>query len=285
MAGTTYTTLISSDELFRHLDAPGWVILDCRFSLKDPALGHRQYLEGHVPGAHYADLDKDMSSPATPASGRHPLPSPEELIGKLRGWGVCGDSQVVVYDDTRGTIAGRMWWLLRYLGHESVAVLDGGLAKWLDENRTLEAGAAAPAAPGDFAGAANDSMWVTTGEIERVRAHDDTAIIDARSPERYRGEREEVDSEAGHIPGSVNHPLQTNLDEHGCFRPAAELRETYARLRKPRTIHSCGSGVTACHNLLAMEIAGLPGSQLYVGSWSEWIRSPQRPRAAGKDPG
>ncbi len=280
-----HTTLVSGTELSRRLDDPAWVVFDCRFVLSDPGLGRKRYLEGHVPGARYADLNKDLSSPATPTSGRHPLPRAEDLAAKLRAWGVNNDSQVVVYDDVGGSIAGRMWWLLRYLGHTGAAVLDGGFEKWRRESRPLEPGEAAPAAAGDFTDTADDSLWVATEELERVFRDDDTVVIDARAPARYSGEKEAVDSEGGHIPGSVSHPLQTNLDENGCFRSAAELREMYAGLRKQRTIHSCGSGVTACHNLLAMEIAGLAGSRLYVGSWSEWIRSPDRPRAVGKEPG
>ncbi len=279
------TTLVSSDELLRYLGNPAWVIFDCRFVLSDPDAGRQRHLRGHVPGARYVDLNKDMSSPATPTSGRHPLPDADELIAKLRAWGVNADSQIVVYDDVAGSIAGRMWWLLRYLGHNGVAVLDGGFGKWENEKKPLEQGKTAPAAAGNFSGKAHDAMWVETAELELIRECDDTVIIDARAPERYSGEKEGVDSEGGHIPGSINHPLQTNLDRNGCFRPADELRETYTALHKPCTIHSCGSGVTACHNLLAMEIAGLPGSRLYVGSWSEWIRSPQRPRATGKEPG
>ena len=284
-APSPYTTLVSSDQLSRHVNDPGWVVFDCRFVLGDPGLGRARWLEGHVPGARYADLDKDLSSPVTPESGRHPLPDAEGFSAKLRAWGVSNVSQVVVYDDARGAIAGRMWWLLRYLGHPGVAVLDGGFEKWRDEGRPLERGEPPPAGTGDFTGQADDSTWVTTAELENALEDDDTVVIDARSPERYSGGKESVDSEGGHIPGSVNHFLQANLDESGCFRSAAELREIYAKLGKARTIHSCGSGVTACHNLLAMEIAGMTGSRLYVGSWSEWIRSPRRPRATGGEPG
>ena len=281
-----FTTLVSTDGLSAHLDDPDWIVFDCRFSLKTPDGGRRLYLESHVPGARYADLDRDLSSPPTENSGRHPLPAPDELRARLRAWGVNNRSQVIVYDDTGGSIAGRMWWLLRrWLGHERTALLDGGFQKWCAEGNPLERGEVAPAAEGNFDGQPDDSAWVTTEELEQVRTRDDVVILDARPPERYRGEQENVDIESGHIPGSVNHFLRNNLDENGCFRSAAELREAYAGLHKPCAIHSCGSGVTACHNLLAMEIAGFPGSRLYVGSWSEWIRSPERPRAVGKEPG
>ena len=282
----THTTLVSSGGLLPKLSDPDWLIFDCRFDLKEPAAGHALYLRGHIPGARYANLDTDLSSAVTLTSGRHPLPRSEELINKLRDWGVNRTSQIVVYDDVSGFIAGRMWWLLRYLGHTAVALLDGGFEKWRREGLPLEAGETVPATTqGDFDGEANDDLWITTEELERVLSDNDTVVIDARAPERYSGENENVDSEGGHIPGSLNQPLQNNLDEHGCFRPAEELRKIYGALHKPHTIHSCGSGVTACHNLLAMEIADLPGSRLYVGSWSEWIRSPHRPRATGGNQG
>ena len=279
------TTIVCCDTLARNLDDPRWAVFDCRFALQDPDAGRQAYLREHIPTARYVHLDHDLSSPATPDSGRHPLPQPDELIAKLRDWGVNRNSQIAVYDDSSGAIAGRLWWLLRYLGHTDVAVLNGGFKQWQAENKPLESGAGKPAPAGDFGGEAHDDMWVTTAELERTYQNEDTVVIDARNAERYSGEQENVDNEGGHIPGSLNHPLQTNLDEHGCFLPAEKLREMYAPLRKSRTIHSCGSGVTACHNLLAMEIAGFTGTQLYVGSWSEWIRSPQRPRARGKQPG
>ncbi len=285
MTNVPYSTLVSSDDLLQHVNDPAWIVFDCRFVLGDPDEGRRRYLEGHMPNARYADLNKDLSSPATARSGRHPLPNAAELTEKLRAWGVNDDSQVVVYDDAAGAIAGRMWWLLRYLGHKNAAVLDGGLKKWIDENKPMQKGEAPASTPGNFSGEPNDEAWIETAELERIRGREDVVIIDARAPERYSGEKENVDAEGGHIPGSINHPLQTNLDETGCFRPADELRAMYSGLHKPQTIHSCGSGVTACHNLLAMEIAGFPATRLYVGSWSEWIRSPQRPRAVGKAPG
>ena len=280
MTSATYDTLVSTDALSRMLGDPALVIFDCRAGGESGA-GRRRYLESHIPGANHADLDTDMSSTVTPASGRHPLPPVDLLAEKLRRRGVSNHSQVVVHDDMAGAIAGRMWWLLRYLGHKHVALLDGGFGKWLDEGKPLVSGNPVAVAPGNFSPRIQASMQIDTPALERILKDENTVVIDARSPERYRGEKEPVDSEGGHIPGSVNHYFPNNLDEHNCFRPVEELQGIYGPLCKPRTIHSCGSGVTACHNFLAMEIAGLPGGQLYVGSWSEWIRSRERPREIG----
>ena len=273
MTNRTYDTLISTEALAGILGNPALVVFDCR-------AGRRQYLESHIPGASYVDLNKDMSSAITPASGRHPLPPVGELAEKLRRWGVNNHSQVVVYDDVAGAIAGRMWWLLRYLGHNNVALLDGGFNKWLNEAKPL-AVETPVVTSGNFSHKEQASMQINTPALERILEDESTVVIDARSPDRYSGEKEPVDSEGGHIPSSINHHFQNNLDEHDCFRPVEELQGIYGRLREFRTIHSCGSGVTACHNFLAMEVAGLPGGRLYVGSWSEWIRSRERPRETG----
>lgn len=284
MPDRRYDTLVSTDALAQLAGKPELTVFDCRFVLSDPAAGHGRYQEAHIPGAHYVDLNEDLSSAATPESGRHPLPLLDELEEKLRLWGVGKHSQVVVYDDAAGAIAGRMWWLLRYAGHQSVALLDGGFGKWQEEGRPLTSSSSMMPRPGDFSASPHPSMQITTAELERSFRDGNTTVIDARSPERYSGEKETVDSEGGHIPGAVNHYLRNNLDEHGCFLPQEKLRSMYTRLQKPNTVHSCGSGVTACHNLLAMEIAGLNSGRLYVGSWSEWIRSKERPRATGKAP-
>ncbi len=277
MANRTYDTLISTDTLFQMLNDPSLVIFDCS------ATGEDDTQENRIPGAHHADLDRDLSAAVTPTSGRHPLPPVDLFAEKLRRWGVNSHSQVVVYDDVAGAIAGRMWWLLRYFGHKHAALLDGGLDKWLAEGRPLASGSPTAVAPGDFSPEVQASMQIDTPELERILKDDNTAVIDARSPERYSGEKEPVDSEGGHIPGSLNHYFHDNLDAYNCFRSSEELKNIYAALSKPRTIHSCGSGVTACHNLLAMQVAGLPDSRLYVGSWSEWIRSRKRPRAIGSN--
>ena len=285
MSDINYTTLISSDRLFQHLDDHNWVVFDCRFVLSVPDAGYKNYLQGHIPGARYAHLNKDLSSPIKKNSGRHPLPLIDEFEEKLRAWGVDKHSQLVVYDDVAGAIAGRMWWLLRYLGHKNIAVLDGGFGKWCAEARPVTEKETVLTRVGNFSGQIHDSMQIKTEELERILRYKDTIVIDARSPERYSGKNETVDSEGGHITGSVNHSLQTNLDENACFLSADKLRDSYHGLYKPITVHSCGSGVTACHNLLAMELAGFSKTRLYVGSWSEWIRSRERPRSIGEEPG
>ncbi len=284
-----YNTIISTDRLLQHIDYPDWVVFDCRFVLGKPDLGRQKYLENHIPNARYADLDKDLSSPSTAETGRHPLPDPHQLVDKLKDWGVSRNSQVVVYDDVSGSIAGRFWWLLRWLQHEAVAVLDGGIDKWHTEHKPLKSGEWLPSSnsstTGDFDFRCNDRLQVSADQVERSLGNKDVVIIDSRTPARYSGEKETVDKEGGHIPTAINHSLTKNLDDEGCFLPPQQLREMFEKLQKPTTIHSCGSGVTACHNVLAMKIAGFPDTHLYVGSWSEWIRSSHRPRVQGDEPG
>ena len=280
-----YQTIVSSAEVAKHLEDPKWIIFDCRFVIPKPEAGRQQYLDSHIQGAHYADLDRDLSSAPTASSGRHPLPKAQDLANKLQHWGLNQDSQIVVYDDANSSLAVRMWWLLRWLGHRTTAVLDGGFSQWSQEGRPVRAGQEAMLEPGGFMAQANDDMWVSTETVLSSLGKADCVIIDARAPTRYSGESETVDHEKGHIPTSINRPLSQNLDENHCFLPAEKLKQVFAPLQQPLTIHSCGSGVTACHNILAMEIAGLTGSRLYVGSWSEWARSSQRPRATGMKPG
>ena len=277
-----YQTIVSTEMLAEQINNPDWVVFDCRFDIADPKAGHEAYLKEHIPTARYVSLDDDLSSPPTGNSGRHPLPDVNTIVGKLAAWGLNRDSQAVVYDQSTGSIAVRMWWTLRWLGHKAVAVLDGGFDKWLRERLPMEA-AVGEHKQGNFEGRPDDTMWVSTADVEASLADADTSLIDARARNRFSGEQESVDKTGGHIPGAVNHPLTDNLDENGCFLSAGELRAQYEDLRKPVTIHSCGSGVTACHNILAMEIAGMENSKLYVGSWSEWIRSPQRPIAKGEN--
>ena len=279
-----FTTVVSSEELSRHLDDPNWIVFDCRFTLTDPEAGRRAYQHGHTPGARYAHLDDDLSSPVMPTSGRHPLPDPHMLAEKLGRWGVDETKQVVVYDDSFGSMAVRMWWLLRWLGHDAVALLDGGLPNWM--RHKLPVTADLPhIPPARFVPHPNNAMWVDVGEVEQARHDRNRIIIDARPEERFSGEREPLDKVAGHIPGSVNWTFEENIDFDGTYLSAEELREAYLGLLHDippeQAIHSCGSGVTACHNLLAMEIAGLPGGKLYPGSWSEWITDPSRPVEVG----
>jgi len=274
-----FTTLASPDQLAQHLHDPQWVIFDCRFALTRPEYGRQAYAKAHIPGARYAHLNEDLSGPITPASGRHPLPDPSLLASKLALWGVDQSKQVVVYDDSFGSIAVRLWWLLRWLGHEAVALLDGGFPAWQKQGRDLSA--EIPVfRPAEFHCAHDDSLWVDSNAVLEA-LQQDRRIVDARPEERFLGLIEPLDKVAGHIPGSLNSPFEDNLDMRGNFLKPEELRAQYESLLRGappgEVIHMCGSGVTACHNLLALEIAGLAGGKLYVGSWSEWITDPSRP--------
>lgn len=278
-----HTTLITAATLQAHLDDPDWVVVDCRFNLADPAAGRRAYQDGHIPGARYAHLDEDLSAPVTATTGRHPLPDPARLAATLGAWGIGPGTQVLAYDDLGGMLAAaRLWWLLRWLGHTAVAVLDGGLPAWTRAGLPLSTDVPVIAAR-TFIARPDDRLWLTVEQVQGLPAHE--LLLDARGAARYRGEMEPIDPVAGHIPGALNLPTESNLAADGCFLPAAALRARFAALlgERPaaRVVHSCGSGVTACHNLLAMEVAGLSGSRLYAGSWSEWIRDPQRPVATG----
>ncbi len=280
-------TLVSVSQLAEHLDDVGWRIVDCRFDLADTARGERDYAQGHIPAACYAHLDRDLSSPITADSGRHPLPDPRRLITWLGSIGIGNNTQVVAYDDSGGTMAVRLWWLLRWLGHDAVALLDGGWQAWMAARLAVESGADQPRPPADFAGEPDGSQVIGTRRLSAQVSGGDAALLlmDARTAERFRGESEPIDPVAGHIPGAINLPLQLNLNADGTFRSAAELRALYrpaiGDYDPPQVVAMCGSGVTACHNLLAMEIAGLSGGKLYAGSWSEWIRDSGRPVATG----
>lgn len=277
-----YNTLIACNSLARHIDDPQWVIFDCRFLLSDANAGTKAYARAHLPNARYVHLDNDLSSPVDKHTGRHPLPDFKRLAEKLGRWGLSNKMQAVVYDDAGGAIAGRLWWLLRCLGHTAVALLDGGINQWQRENRPLTA--ALPAIePKIYRPYLNSSMWLTVDELQLALKKQTIKLIDARTPERYRGEQEPIDPVAGHIPSALNRPFQSNLDRHALFLNNNALRNQYRQLigdtHPSQIVHMCGSGVTACHNLLAMEIAGLSGSRLYAGSWSEWIKDKQRPIA------
>ena len=276
-----YTTLIDADALGKLVEQGGVVIIDCRFSLADTAAGRTAYNHGHIPGAFYADLDHDLSSAIVEGtSGRHPLPEAAQFIARLRNWGVNNETQVIVYDDAGGAIAARAWWLCRWVGHERCAVLNGGINAWTDQLLPLSV-----ESPGPQAGSVNlkDSL------VKLVQAADlpdsTVQLIDARAAQRYRGEHEPLDKRAGHIPGAINLPFTDNLDSDGKFLTTDLLRDRFSALQqagKPAaTIHYCGSGVTAAHNLLAMQHAGLEGGGLYAGSWSEWVQDETRPVATG----
>ena len=281
-----YTTLISASELQQHLNDSDLVLFDCRFNLADTEQGQKDYDKGHIPGAIYAHMDHDLSSPITPSSGRHPLPDPQKLITWLRSCGVSNNSQVIVYDASGGAMAVRIWWLMRWLGHDKVALLDGGWPAWERLKGPMTQKVPEPTS-GDFQGTVDNSMIVDTDKISNdlKNAAPHWLLLDARTHERYLGEHEPIDPVAGRMPGAVNLPLQDNLDENGCFLPPEQLLNLYQKklndTSAERTVCYCGSGVTACHNILAMEIAGLKGAKLYPGSWSEWIRDPKRPVAKG----
>jgi thiosulfate/3-mercaptopyruvate sulfurtransferase len=279
------TTLVDTETVSRHLDDPRWIIVDCRFALTDPGRGQRAYETGHIPGARYAHLEKDLSSPATPDSGRHPLPPPLAMAEKLGRWGIDKTCQVVVYDDSYGVMASRLWWILRWLGHEAVAVMDGGFPKWQREGRPVTP--EWPAIPvAAFHPTINNASWVDAGYVLQMMEQKNGVLMDARAEERFRGEVEPFDKVAGHVPGAINMPYEDNLDFSGELMSDEALREHYRAVMNnvapDKVVHMCGSGVTACHNILAMEHAGLAGSRLYAGSWSEWITDADRPVTKGE---
>ncbi len=282
----TLTTLIATEDLAARLDDPSVVIVDCRFTLDDPGWGEREYAAAHIPGALYAHLDRDLSGVPTGANGRHPLPDPTKLRHRLGTFGIAAGVQVVAYDQQNGMFASRFWWLSRWLGHPAVAVLDGGFAKWTAEGRPTRRGVERRQ-PVDFAGELQPDTMVDAAKVRQAIQEGGWRLVDARAPERYRGEVEPIDKKAGHIPTAVNHPFQSNVTDHGTFRPPGQLRAqfaaTLAGARPDRTICYCGSGVTACHDLLALEHAGLRGAKLYPGSWSEWSADDTRPVATGAD--
>ncbi len=277
----SYTTLVDAATLAAHLDDPAWLVVDVRHQLADTAYGDRVYAEGHIPGAAFLHCDRDLSGPVTGSNGRHPLPAPEKLAARLGEIGIGPQTQVVVYDDAQGMIAGRLWWLLRWLGHENVAVLDGGLQAWQAANGALTAELPRHR-PASFVAKLGDTM-VDADHVQSFLQTSRMYLIDARSPDRYRGENETIDPVGGHIPGAVNRFFRENLQADGRFKPAAALRAEWlavlAGAAPEQVVHQCGSGVSACHNMLAMEIAGLSGSRLYAGSWSEWCADCRRPVA------
>jgi thiosulfate/3-mercaptopyruvate sulfurtransferase len=281
----TYTTIVSTTELATHLNDPDWIILDCQHDLMKPEFGHEAYAAEHIPGAQFIALDDDLAGAKTGSNGRHPLPTVEALTAVFSRLGVTDKKQVVIYDGVQGMYAGRAWWTLKWLGHDAVALLDGSLTKWKAEGRPLST-EIPPAQPAHFVPRANDSLRV---DAAYVSMHlNDRSIIDARAPDRYDGSAETIDPIGGHIPGALNRFWKMNVNPDGTFKSAATLRAEFADLlagRKPEeVVLQCGSGVTAAHNFVAMEIAGLSGAKLYPGSWSEWCANPARPVAKGSKP-
>lgn len=280
-----YTTLISVAALQSSLSASNLVLVDCRFSLADTEAGRKAYQEGHIPGAWYAHLDEQLSGVVVKGqTGRHPLPDVEGLQRLFSKWGIDAHTQVVVYDDLSGAMASRLWWLLRWMGHEMVAVLDGGWPKWVAEGGavSVELPVSSPAV---FQPRIDPERWVQAAFVEKIRHQPEYVLVDSRAPERYRGEVEPIDPVAGHIPGAINLPHFSNIGSDGCFLDKAVLRQKLEAIldqhTPEHTIFYCGSGVTAAHNVLAMEYAGFPGSKIYAGSWSEWITDTAHPVEKG----
>ncbi|RYZ06845.1 MAG: sulfurtransferase [Myxococcales bacterium] len=277
---------MSPAELAARLTDPALRVVDCRASLQSVSAGREAYATGHVPRASFADLLEDLSGPVVPGkTGRHPLPEVDSFVGKLRRWGISRTHQVVVYDDAGGAFASRLWWMLRWLGHDAVAVLDGGFAAWVAEGWPVTDETVSEPA-GDFAATPRGELLIEGRELAEL-APTARKVLDARAPERFRGEVEPIDPVAGHIPGAVNLPFAGNLRD-GRFLPPPELR---ARLvaalggtPPEQAVVYCGSGVTACHDVLAFARAGLPLPRLYAGSWSEWITDPARPTERGDAP-
>ena len=277
--------LISTADLATHLNDPSWVIFDCRHDLGDHGKGERLYREGHLPGAHFAAVETAMSGSKNGKNGRHPLPTPEALADFLAAHGVTASSTIVAYDDAGGLYAARLWWLVRWIGLKDVVLLDGGWPKWITEGRPVTSVVSTPKAAQRLEVRAAASAVLSADDVLRRMADASSALIDARAGERYRGEVEPMDPVAGHIPGALNRFYKANLKPDLTFRAADEVESEFRALigsRSPEQIgHQCGSGITACANIFAMEYAGLPGSKLYAGSWSEWVSDPTRPVARG----
>ena len=279
-----YTTLISAADLARQHQQAGWVVLDCRHDLINPQAGRQAYDAGHIPGAQFASLDHDLADhargPGGAFRGRHPLPDPDVFVETLRRWGINDDSQVVAYDAQGGMFAARLWWMLRWAGHEAVAVLDGGLAAWTAQGMPLST----EPATRPRGNLQRRAALVRSVGADDILTQPSLTVLDARAPDRFRGENETLDPVGGHIPGAKNRFFKDNLQADGRFKPGTQLRqELGALVASPASaVMQCGSGVTACHNLLALEVAGMPGAALYPGSWSEWCSDPGRPVATGE---
>ncbi len=286
MGSAASPAVIDGKTLKAWIDQTGVCLFDCRFRLEDPGWGERSWENGHIPGARYAHLDRVLSGPMTERSGRHPLPDPFALARWLGQAGVDREARVVAYDQTTGPFAARLWWLARWLGLSNVSVLDGGWSAWVDSGGPIESGNPSPVRPKSFEPRPDSSMWLTTPAIEAIVAGQvEGLLLDVRQSARYQGLEEPIDTVPGHIPGAVNLCYLETLAPDGRFLDPGELRRRFADAlgaRPPReVIHSCGSGVTACQTLLAMEWAGLTGSRLYAGSYSEWIRPGSRPVVCG----
>lgn len=280
-----YSTLISAGELAQHVADPLWVVFDCRFTLTETEAGRNAYNQAHIPGAVYAHLEEDLSGAITQTSGRHPLPDIESFVNFLSQSGVDKSKQVVVYDDAFGSVAGRLWWMLRWAGHDKVALLDGGLPAWQRDGHEMDQ-RQPQIQKADFTADVRTELFVSSQDVVEIIEDKSYRVIDARAEERFVGDVEPFDNVAGHVPGAINMPYDDNLAISGGFETKEELANLYmenlGEIKADHVVHMCGSGVTACHNILAMEHAGLTGSRLYVGSWSGWITDPSRPVATGE---
>ena len=272
--------LLSAQELFAEQKSKACIVADCRFVLSDPGSGYKDYLKAHIPGAVYAHLDDDLSSPVTSHSGRHPLPDADSFTAFLARSGWKPGMKMVAYDHADGSIAARLWWLMKYFGHDA-ALLDGGFSAWQSAGYELKSGQETVAVTVPVGLNVHSDLSVHTRTVLESLGSDDMVLVDVRASERFRGEIEPIDPVAGHIPGSVNYPFQLNLSSDGKFKPAQEIRDGLQTLSAGREekdcVYMCGSGVTACHTIFAAELVGLHGSKLYAGSWSEWIRNSSRP--------
>jgi thiosulfate/3-mercaptopyruvate sulfurtransferase len=277
----THTTLISVSDLAQHLDDPAFVIFDCRHELTNPEFGTTAYAQSHIPGARFAHLDRNLAAPLTGRNGRHPLPDPKAFAEWLSRMGVSNDNQVIGYDNAGGVYASRLWWMLRWVGHKDVAVLDGGWQAWLEAGHPVTAKVPTPR-PEKFAVSVQEIPVDAKYVLDHLHSPA-MVLIDARANDRFRGQNETIDPVGGHIPGATNRFFKDTLTTQGLFKSPQQLRDEFGSLldivTPEKIVSQCGSGVTACHNLLAMEIAGLRGGRLYPGSWSEWIADPARPRA------
>jgi thiosulfate/3-mercaptopyruvate sulfurtransferase len=280
----TFSTLIDGQTLSARLEEPDFRIVDCRYNVPDPGWGAREYPKAHIAGAVFASVDDDLSGPKSGTNGRHPLPDPVKLTETLGRLGIDNQTQVVVYDQDAGMYASRLWWLLRWLGHDACALLDGGFAKWTAEGRAVRSGIEIPQ-PRRFTGTPRRDQFVTAADVGRLMSGGGHRLVDARAPERFRGDVEPVDKVAGRIAGATNYPYQSLVGGSGTLRPPSEIREraheVFGDVPPERVICYCGSGVTACLDLLAFEHAGLHGVKLYPGSWSEWLSDPARPIERG----
>lgn len=284
MSPMSFSTLISVPELAAHMNDANWIICDCRHDLTNYEAGRRAYSEAHIPGARFLHLDEDLSGPKTGVNGRHPLPHPVTFTLRLAALGIDNNTQVIAYDAMGGVYASRLWWMLRWVGHKNAAVLDGGIDAWVSAGQPVSKDFPA-VKPLRYNPNPSPQLAVNVSDVMANLEQKTLQVIDARSPDRFRGENETLDPVAGHIPGAANRFFKDNLGSDGRFKSAETLRQEFAAVLKTRspqdTVHQCGSGVTACHNLLAMEVAGLHGSRLFPGSWSQWVSDRQRPVATG----